>query len=129
MLASLLACSPEQLVIDNDMMGAINRTVRGIEVDEGTLSADVIAEVIAGPGHFLGSAQTLALMQTEYVYPIIGDRDSPDNWTDAGGLSALQVAHRRAREVLAEHYPDHVGADVDARIRETFPIRLPSRFT
>ena len=128
MLASLLACSPEQLVIDNDMMGAVNRTVRGIEVDEGTLSAHVIDEVIAGPGHFLGSAQTLSLMQTEYVYPIIGDRDSPENWTDAGGLHALQVAHRRARQVLSEHYPDHVSAEVDARIREAFPIRLPSRF-
>ena len=128
MLASLLACSPEQLVIDNDMMAAVNRTVRGIEVNEGSLSADVIAEVIVGPGHFLGSAQTLALMQTEYVYPIIGDRESPENWTDAGGLSALQVAHQRARQVLAEHYPDHVSAEVDARIREAFPVRLPSRF-
>ena len=128
MLASLLACSPEQLVIDNDMMGAVNRTVRGIEVDEGTLSAGVIAEVVAGPGHFLGSAQTLSLMQTEYVYPVIGDRESPENWTDAGGLSALQVAHRRAREILAEHHPDHVGPEVDARIREAFPVRLPSRF-
>ena len=128
MLASLLACSLEQLVIDNDMMGAVNRTVRGIEVDEGTLSAGVIAEVIAGPGHFLGSAQTLSLMQTEYVYPVIGDRDSPDNWIDAGGLSALQVAHRRVRQVLAEHYPDHITPEVDARIREAFPIRLPSRF-
>ena len=128
MLASLLACSPEQLVIDNDMMGAVNRTVRGIEVDEGTLSAGVIAEVIAGPGHFLGSAQTLSLMQTEYVYPIIGDRESPENWTDAGGLSALQVAHRRAREVLSEHYPEHITPDVDARIRRAFPIRLRSRF-
>ena len=129
MLASLLACSPEQLVIDNDMLGAINRTVRGVEVDEGTLSADVIAEVIAGPGHFLGSDQTLSLMQTEYVYPIIGDRESPENWTDAGGLSALQLAQRRVRQVLAEHYPDHIGPEVDARIREAFPIRLPSRFS
>ncbi len=128
MLASLLACSPEQLVIDNDLLGSVNRTVRGIEVDEGTLSADVIAEVISGPGHFLGSAQTLSLMQSEYVYPVIGDRESPENWTDAGGLSAVQVAHRRSREVLAEHYPDHVSADAEARIREAFPIRLPSRF-
>ena len=125
MLASLLACSPEQLVIDNDLLGSVNRTVRGIEVDEGTLSTDVIAEVIAGPGHFLGSAQTLSLMQTEYVYPVIGDRESPENWSDAGGLSAVQAAHRRAREVLAGHYPEHLSRDVEARLRDAFPIRLP----
>ena len=32
MLGSLLICSPEMLVIDNDLLGAANRTVRGIEV-------------------------------------------------------------------------------------------------
>ena len=31
MLGSLLGCSLEALVIDNDMMGSINRTVRGID--------------------------------------------------------------------------------------------------
>ena len=129
MLASLLACSPEQLVIDNDMMGAVNRTVRGIEVNDATLSAEVIAEVIAGPGHFLGAAQTLSLMQTEYVYPVIGDRDSPEDWADAGGLSAAQVAHRRAQQVLSEHYPDHLRHEADRRIREAFPIRLPAPST
>ena len=31
--ASLLGCSLEALVIDNDMMGSINRTIRGIDID------------------------------------------------------------------------------------------------
>ena len=42
MLASLLACSYEGYVIDNDMLGAINRTVRGIEVNDESLSIDVM---------------------------------------------------------------------------------------
>ena len=125
MLASLLSCSLEALVIDNDMLGSINRTVRGIEVNEETLSADVIAEVIAGPGHFLGSDQTLELMQREYIYPVIGDRDTPDNWLDAGGKDARACAHEHVQKVLAEHHPSHVSGDVDARIRAAFPIRLP----
>jgi len=85
MLGSLMSCSLEAMVIDNDMLGAINRTVRGIEVNEETLSVDVIKEVVHGAGHFLGSQQTLELMQREYIYPILGDRESPDNWMDAGG--------------------------------------------
>ena len=125
MLASLLSCSLEALVIDNDMLGAINRTVRGIEVNEETLSVDLIAEVIAGPGHFLGSPQTLELMQREYIYPVIGDRDTPDNWLDAGGKDARACAHEHVQKVLAEHHPSHVSGDVDARIRAAFPIRLP----
>ncbi len=125
MLASILSCSLEALVIDNDMLGSINRTVRGIEVNEETLSARLIAEVIDGPGHFLGSPQTLELMQREYVYPEIGDRDTPDNWLDAGGKDARDRAHEHVKRVLAEHRPGHIPGDVDARIRAAFPIELP----
>ena len=125
MLASILSCSLEALVIDNDMLGAINRTVRGIEVNEETLSAQLIADVIAGPGHFLGSPQTLELMQREYVYPEIGDRDTPDNWLDAGGKDSRARAHEHVQRVLAEHQPGHISGDVDARIRANFLIRLP----
>ena len=125
MLASILSCSLEALVIDNDMLGSINRTVRGIEVDEETLSAELIADVVAGPGHFLGSPQTLDLMQREYVYPEIGDRDTPDNWMDAGSKDSRARAHEHVQRVLSEHRPGHVSADVDARIRAAFPIHLP----
>ncbi|MCY4664239.1 MAG: trimethylamine methyltransferase family protein, partial [Acidimicrobiaceae bacterium] len=117
----------EALVIDNDMLGSINRTVRGIEVNEETLSAQLIAEVVSGPGHFLGSPQTLDLMQREYIYPELGDRDTPDNWLDAGGKDSRARAHEYVQRVLAEHHPTHVGAEVDARIRAAFPIHLPQR--
>ncbi len=124
MLASLLSCSLEALVIDDDMLGSINRTVRGIEVNEETLSAQLIADVVAGPGHFLGSPQTLELMQREYIYPVIGDRDTPDNWLDAGGKDARTRAHEHVQQVLSEHHPGHIGAAADARIRSAFPIHL-----
>jgi len=127
MLGSLLSCSFEALVIDNDMLGSINRTVRGIEVNEESLSAAVIEEVINGPGHFLGSQQTLDLMQKEYIYPDIADRETPDNWVDAGGRDALQVAHERAKEMLDTHWPDHIPTDIDRRIRDTFDIVVKER--
>ena len=96
-------------------------------MNEETLSAQLIADVIAGPGHFLGSPQTLELMQREYLYPEIGDRDTPDNWLDAGAKDSQARAHEHVQRVLAEHHPSHVPADADARIRAAFPIRLPQR--
>ncbi len=127
MLASLLACSFEALVIDNDMLGAINRTVRGIEVNTDTLSADLIAEVIAGPGHFLGSQQTLELMETEYLYPLVSNRDTPEDWTDAGSRPAHDVAHDQVTATLENHWPSHISPAVDKAIRDAFPIRLGDR--
>ena len=125
MLASLLACSPEMMVIDNDLLGAANRTVRGIEVNEDTLALNVIEEVIDGPGHFLGHEQTLRLMERDYVYPEVGDRLSPDDWIDAGGTSAAERAHAYVENIFANHFPNHVSRSADASIRERFPIRLP----
>tara|TARA_B100000029_G_scaffold215366_2_gene213209 strand:+ start:96 stop:704 length:609 start_codon:yes stop_codon:yes gene_type:complete len=125
MLASLLACSYEALVIDNDMLGAINRTIRGIEITPDKLSIETIRSVIYGDGHFLGQDQTLSLMQSEYIYPEVGDRLSPDDWFDAGATSVDQRARDRVREVLSSHFPSHVSPDVDARIRGRFDIRLP----
>jgi len=78
MHASLLGFCMESLLIDNDIIGATQRTIRGITVDEDSLSLETIRKTcLEGPGHYLGADQTLRLMQTEYVYPLIGDRMSP----------------------------------------------------
>src|SRR3546814_2860204 len=78
-LESLLTVAYEQYVIDNDVNGSIMRMLKGIEVTEESLSLDVIDDVCKGPGHFLGHAQTLALMNSEYLYPGLLDRDSRDD--------------------------------------------------
>jgi trimethylamine--corrinoid protein Co-methyltransferase len=128
MLASLLGCCFESFVIDNDLLGAVLRTVRGIEVTEDSLSIDAIREVcIGGPGHFLGHGQTLALMQAEYLYPEVGCRRSPKEWLEQGSADVLDRARARTKDILAAHYPGHIGPAIDAEIRARFPIRLPER--
>ncbi len=46
MMASLMGYSFESLVIDNEMLGMVMRTVRGIEVNEETLSYRAIKETV-----------------------------------------------------------------------------------
>jgi trimethylamine--corrinoid protein Co-methyltransferase len=125
MHASLLGCCFESFVIDNDLIGSILRTVRGIEVTEDSLSIEAMREVcLEGPGHFLGHGQTLDLMQAEYVYPEIGCRRSPKEWIEEGSLDLRHRARERVREILSRHYPAHVDSALDARLRERFPVRL-----
>ncbi|MEX2650377.1 MAG: trimethylamine methyltransferase family protein [Alphaproteobacteria bacterium] len=126
MVGSLLGTSFEAMVIDNDMLGSVQRAIRGIEVTEETLSYDVIKQAVDGPGHFLGSQQTLDLMESEYLYPTIADRSTPSEWEEKGALDIRQRAHERAREILSSHYPQNISFEADRRIRERFPIRLPS---
>lgn len=125
MLGSLMGASFETMVIDNEMLGSVQRAIRGIEVTEDTLSYGVIAEAVAGPGHYLGSGQTLELMRSEYLYPEVADRSAPSEWEEKGARDIREVARERVRELLATHYPDYIGREVDEKIRERFPIRLP----
>jgi len=125
MHASLLGFSLESLVIDNDTIGAIQRIIKGIEVSEDALSIETIrAACIGGPGHYLGSDQTLALMQREYIYPAVGDRTSPKEWAEQGRTDIVDKAIRKVREILGSHFPAHVPEAVDAEIRRQLPIRL-----
>jgi trimethylamine---corrinoid protein Co-methyltransferase len=126
MHASLLGYSFESVIIDNDIIGATQRTIRGIDVDDSSLSFETIRQVcLEGPGHFLGSDQTLQLMQSAYLYPAIGDRKSPNEWTEQGALDITARAEKKVREILSTHFPAHIGEQVDARIRDRFPVRLP----
>jgi trimethylamine--corrinoid protein Co-methyltransferase len=125
MMASLLGCSFEAMVIDNDMLGCIKRALRGIEVTDETLSYQVIENVVRGPGHFLGHPQTLELMETEFLYPEVGDRSSPEEWQANDSRGILEHARARVQETLSSHYPDNIDRVIDDKIRERLPIRLP----
>jgi trimethylamine--corrinoid protein Co-methyltransferase len=125
MLGSLMALSLEAMVIDNDMLGAVLRTVRGIEVNEETLSYDVIGQVVNGEGHFLRTDQTLKLMRTEYEYPALADRRTPGEWELAGSKDIREMAGERVKAILAAHYPEYIEPAIDEKIRENFPILLP----
>ena len=126
MHASLLGFCLESLLIDNDMLGSINRNVRGIEVNDDTLSLEVIANVcVEGPGHYLGNEQTLALMQKDYVYPQVANRMSPKEWNEAGKPDIVERAAAKKREILSTYYPEYIPREIDDQIRAKLDIRLP----
>ncbi len=124
-VGTLMGCSFESFVIDNEMLGNIGRAIRGIEVTDETLSYQVIEETVLGPGHYLSHPQTLALMHSEYLYPEISDRRSPDEWEEAGAPDIRERARARTQEILSTHYPVYIEPEIDDAIRERFPILLP----
>ncbi|MFK7943761.1 MAG: trimethylamine methyltransferase family protein, partial [Paracoccaceae bacterium] len=126
MHASLLGFCLESLILGDDMLGQALRCVRGIEVSDQTCSVDVIRTVCTeGPGHYLGHDQTLELMQTEYVYPALGDRTSPKEWAEIGRPDLVLKAIARKRDILDNMFPQHLPEDRDQAVRDAFDIRLP----
>ena len=112
-------------MIDNDNLGAVNRTVRGIEVNDETLSYELFGDVIHGEGHFLGSDQTISRMETDYFYPDMGDRQPAGSWQEMGAQSIRDRARERVKEIMRKHYPTHISDELDAKIRSKFNIVLP----
>ncbi|MDG1802884.1 MAG: trimethylamine methyltransferase family protein, partial [Paracoccaceae bacterium] len=127
MHASLLGFCLESLILGDDLLGQAMRCVRGIEVNEETLGLETMrATCIGGPGHYLGSDQTLNLMQTEYVYPTIADRTSPKEWAEIGKPDLIKKTIARKEEILATRSAARFDPELDARIRATFNIHLPA---
>lgn len=126
MHASLLGFCLESLVLGDDLLGQAMRCVRGIEVTEDSVSLDVIRKTcLSGPGHYLGSDQTLSLMQTEYIYPALGDRTSPKEWNELGKPDLIKKAIGRKESILSEPSAAQFPPEIDLAIRKMFNIHLP----
>lgn len=127
MHASLLGFCHESLILGDDLIGQALRCVRGIEVDDETLALDQMRAVcLGGPGHYLGTDQTLARMQADHVYPALGDRTSPKEWDEVGKPDLVARAVARKQAILAEPSAARFDPALDLAIRQRFRIHLPA---
>ena len=128
MQAALMGCALESYIIDNDMIGAILRTLdMPLDFDSGhTLEA--IRSVVHGEGHFLGHADTLSRMQSDYLYPKLADRLTIEDWQRQGGLAMDERARITLQDIMAPindgRFDLQIDDAADADIRSRLDIRL-----
>ena len=127
MQAGLMGVSFAAQVIDNDMLGAIQRANVLPEVSDETLAFDAIAAVVDGEGHFLGRPETYSRMKSDFLYPEIADRSTVEEWEAEGVKTMAERAEDRARELLANHFPNHLKPELRAELRSRFGLRLDER--
>lgn len=127
MHASLLGFCFESLILGDDLIGQALRCVRGIEVTDETLALEQMRQVcIGGPGHYLGTDETLGRMQLDHVYPTYGDRTSPKEWVERGKPDLVAKATARKLDILGRRAAARFDPVVDAAIRAKFKIHLPA---
>ena len=124
MLASLIGCSLEAMVMDNEILSILSRLARGIEVTDETLSVSVVRDCARQAGHFLGHSQTISLMESEYVYPKLADRSPPAAWYEAGAVGMREKAAAVVRQTLDTHQPRYISGKAERLIREHYPVRF-----
>jgi trimethylamine---corrinoid protein Co-methyltransferase len=119
-LESTLSMSAEMLVIDDEIIGAIRRVVRGIGVTDETLALDLIREV-GLRGDFLTSDHTLRHFRDEIRHSRLPVRSKRETWERQGGRALGERAADRVQEILARPAAVHVSAEQErelARIEE-----------
>ncbi len=109
--------SYEKLILDDEMIGYVERIRRGINVNEDTLAFDVIEEE-EPRGNFIASEHTVEFMDEEIYKPIIGHRDSYVAWENAGKVDGEHKANQVWHKMLDEYEPYPLDAEVEKDMRK-----------
>jgi trimethylamine--corrinoid protein Co-methyltransferase len=107
--------SHEKLVIDDEVFGGLRRILRGIEVSDETLAAEVIEEVGPG-GHYLAQKHTRDLLNKERWFPKISNRLPLQEWKKQK-MDLWQKAREEAMKILRTHRPEPLDKEKEEKIR------------
>jgi trimethylamine--corrinoid protein Co-methyltransferase len=116
MLDMGMILSFEQMVIDDDIVAMVKRSVQGIDVNRELLAVDLIKEVGIG-GHFLTSTHTREHFKNEQIHANIFERRIRDAWEAAGSRDLKDVANEKAKEILKSHKPTPILDDVAMELK------------
>jgi trimethylamine--corrinoid protein Co-methyltransferase len=99
-----LTASYEKLIIDAEILQMMAEVLQPLEVSEGSLGLDAIAEVGPG-GHFFGTAHTLERYETAFYEPLVSDWRNFETWQADGSRTATERANGLWKRLLAEAVP------------------------
>ncbi len=114
--ASML-CSPDQLVLANELAGWINRFMVGVSVNAKDLALDTINKV--GPsGNYLRVAHTVKNFRNEWWNSSLFTREAYNKWVENGATDIRERIRQRVLDTLSTHtvkpLDDKVKAEVAA---------------
>jgi trimethylamine--corrinoid protein Co-methyltransferase len=108
--------SPIQMILDDEMVGALRRFARGFEVTDETLAVDLIRQVGPG-GTFLDQEHTLRHFRAELWEPRLFARQMFAGWRQAGARSAEDIAMEMYRDLVRrEPLPSLIPDDLDREL-------------
>ena len=113
LLATDEVCSPIQMVLDSELLGALDYFTRELPVDEEAIGLDMILE--AGPGgQYLVSAHTARHFRDEIWDPTLWSRRMLGVWLAEG----MHTDADRAREIVVQVQADQGRMTDEGRMSE-----------
>ena len=110
-MASGMACSCEQLVMGNEIIGMTKRFIQGITVNAETLAREVIDAVGPG-GHFLTQKHTLDNLRKELWTTKLFNRQPISSWQKDGHPTLEKKVQNKVREIVEVHQPEPLDGKI-----------------
>ena len=108
--------SPVQLMLDCDLVGALQRLARGFEVTEEALAFETIRETVLRDGVFTAAEHTARHFRQEQWIPDLWAREMYHTWQAHGGRKDVEIAEERARGILASHFPRGISEETEREL-------------
>jgi trimethylamine--corrinoid protein Co-methyltransferase len=116
------------LIMQHELLGYVERIMRGIKVSDERLGLDVIRSV-GHDGNFLAELHTVQHFRQELWFPGLLDREFWSKWVEQGASSMHHRCIAMKDKVLKEHTPEPLDDDtareldkiVDAARRHLLP--------
>ena len=112
-VASGMACSCEQLVMGNEIIGMTKRFIDGVTVNSETLARDVIDAVGPG-GNFLAQRHTVDHLRKELWQATLLNRQPIETWKNSGQSTMETRVKEEVRKIVETHEPE----PLDGKIRD-----------
>lgn len=108
---------PAALVICAETINYVKRFIRGFDIDDKSISMDIIREV--GPqGGFINTAHTFENFRKEHWQPELCNRQTLDAWTSSGKKTLADKAIEKTKKILKEHAVKPLGEGVQKTLNK-----------
>ncbi len=127
-LGAGMICSPEMLVMGDEICGMTRHFLRGININADTLATEVIDQIGPG-GNFLQSLHTFQHFKNETWFPKLMERNYHDNWVEKGKPSTRDRVREKLADIINSHQPEPLGEHERSeleRLRKEGEIALDS---
>jgi len=105
------ASSLAMLVMQDELIGYVERIMRGIEISEEKFGFDAISSVVSEGGMFLSQDHTVKNFRKELWFPTLIDRQFWQAWRDDNAKDMMQRCIEKKNMLLETHIPEPVNSD------------------
>ena len=103
------------LLMQHEIIGFVERILRGIQFDDETLGLDVIRKVGPG-GNYLGEEHTFTHFRTELWFPELLDRRYWEGWLARPDKDMMSRCRAKKDQLLQDHQPQPLPDDTQREI-------------